>query len=325
MVLLATFCALRVGELRALRQVNLDLLHRTVSVVEQYQQLADGTLVLGPPKTDAGARTVSIPTVLIPDLEAHLATWAEPGPQNLVFPGETGRPFRTATLARGVAPRAPRGRDHWLAVPRPPPHREHPRGVHRSEHEGVDVQDGTRLRPRRADLPARDPRPRCGDRRPPQHPCRGAPAPRPVGAHRPQLLAQRATPGIDGVDRSRYRMLPRAPAAVGSGDASSGWYRPQLPGTRKPVGWRAGRVSSEEVDVVAEISGLIDVGRGGRTHARLRCPDGVGDAGRPGVSGFAVAAARGQGRRVRSWWWVTSTIGWVSCWSGVGCCRGRSR
>jgi hypothetical protein len=45
MVLLATFCALRVGELRALREVNLDLLHRTVSVVEQYQQLADGTLV----------------------------------------------------------------------------------------------------------------------------------------------------------------------------------------------------------------------------------------------------------------------------------------
>jgi hypothetical protein len=30
MVLLATFCGLRVGELRVLRQVNLDLLHRTV-------------------------------------------------------------------------------------------------------------------------------------------------------------------------------------------------------------------------------------------------------------------------------------------------------
>lgn len=51
LVLLATFCALRVGELRALRQSNLDLLHRTVSVVEQYQQLGDGTLLLGPPKT----------------------------------------------------------------------------------------------------------------------------------------------------------------------------------------------------------------------------------------------------------------------------------
>ena len=56
MVLLATFCGLRVGELRALRHRNLDLLHRTVAVVEQYQQLGDGTLVLGPPKTDAGLR-----------------------------------------------------------------------------------------------------------------------------------------------------------------------------------------------------------------------------------------------------------------------------
>src|SRR5687768_2605760 len=45
MVLLATLCGLRVGELRALRQRNLDLLHRTVAVVEQYQELGDGTLV----------------------------------------------------------------------------------------------------------------------------------------------------------------------------------------------------------------------------------------------------------------------------------------
>ena len=98
MVLLATFCGLRVGELRARRQQNLDLLHRTVSVVEQYQQLGDGTLVLGPPKTDAGRRTVAIPAALIPDLEAHLAAWASPGPDELVFPGAAGRPFRTATL-----------------------------------------------------------------------------------------------------------------------------------------------------------------------------------------------------------------------------------
>jgi integrase len=98
MMLLATFCGLRVGELRALRQRNLDLLHRTVAVVEQYQQLADGTLLLGPPKTDAGRRTVAIPDVIVPDLEEHLATWCTPGPDNLVFPGVSGRPFRTATL-----------------------------------------------------------------------------------------------------------------------------------------------------------------------------------------------------------------------------------
>jgi integrase len=98
MLLLATFCGLRVGELRALRQRNLDLLHRTVAVVEQYQQLADGTLLLGPPKTDAGRRKVAIPEVIISDLEEHLATWCTPGRDNLVFPGSSGRPFRTATL-----------------------------------------------------------------------------------------------------------------------------------------------------------------------------------------------------------------------------------
>jgi integrase len=86
MVLLATFCGLRVGELRALRQVNLDLLHRDVAVVEQYQQLGDGTLVLGPPKTDAGRRKVAIPEVIISDLEAHLSTWCQSGRDNLVSP-----------------------------------------------------------------------------------------------------------------------------------------------------------------------------------------------------------------------------------------------
>jgi integrase len=98
MLLLATFCGLRVGELRALRQRNLDLLHRTVTVVEQYQQLADGTLLLGPPKTDAGRRTVAIPDVIVPDLGNHLSVWCKPGKDNLVFPGASGRPFRTATL-----------------------------------------------------------------------------------------------------------------------------------------------------------------------------------------------------------------------------------
>jgi integrase len=48
MVLFATFAGLRLGELRALRRNRLDLLHRTVQVVEQYQKLSGGELVLGP-------------------------------------------------------------------------------------------------------------------------------------------------------------------------------------------------------------------------------------------------------------------------------------
>ena len=96
-VLLATFCGLRLGEIRALRRRHLDLLHRTVRVEEQYQELTDGTLVLGPPKTDAGVRTVSIPQVIIPDLEHHLA-FVAPGVDGLLFTTSSGAPLRRGTL-----------------------------------------------------------------------------------------------------------------------------------------------------------------------------------------------------------------------------------
>ncbi len=98
LVLTATFTGLRLGELRALRRSNLDLLHATVRVVEQIQELADGSLIVGPPKTDAGTRTVTIPKVLIAELEAHLAHFSEPGADGLVFPGTINQPMRRATL-----------------------------------------------------------------------------------------------------------------------------------------------------------------------------------------------------------------------------------
>lgn len=98
MVLLATFTGLRLGELRALRRKHLDLLHATVRVVEQVQEMADGSLVFGPPKTDAGNRIVAIPKALIPDLEAHVATHSGRGPDGLVFPGTRHQPLRRATL-----------------------------------------------------------------------------------------------------------------------------------------------------------------------------------------------------------------------------------
>ena len=96
-VLLATFCGLRLGEVRALRHRHLDLLHRTVRIEEQYQELSDGTLILGPPKTDAGVRTIVIPQVIIPDLEHHLAS-VPSGPDGLLFTTSSGGPLRRATL-----------------------------------------------------------------------------------------------------------------------------------------------------------------------------------------------------------------------------------
>lgn len=98
LVLLATFTGLRLGELQGLTRRRLDLLHGTVDVVEQMLHLADGTLLLGPPKSQAGRRTVAIPAVIIPDLEAHLAEWAAPGRDGFIFCGHRNQPMRRGTL-----------------------------------------------------------------------------------------------------------------------------------------------------------------------------------------------------------------------------------
>lgn len=98
LVLTATFTSLRLGELRALTRKHLNLLHASVHVAGQLQELKDGSLVLAPPKTAAGVRTVSIPAALIPELEDQLAHWAGPGLDGFVFAGTKEQPFRRASL-----------------------------------------------------------------------------------------------------------------------------------------------------------------------------------------------------------------------------------
>jgi integrase len=98
MVLLATFAGLRLGELRALRRQHLDLDGLMVQVVEQYQELADGSLVLGPPKTDAGRRTVSLPAALGREFGDHLDRFVADESDALVFANRNGTPLRRATF-----------------------------------------------------------------------------------------------------------------------------------------------------------------------------------------------------------------------------------
>jgi len=94
LVLLATFASLRLGELAGLRRRDVDLLHGTVTVVETVQGLKDGSLVTGPPKSDAGRRTVAIPDAITADLERHLSLYTASAPDALVFAGERGGPLR---------------------------------------------------------------------------------------------------------------------------------------------------------------------------------------------------------------------------------------
>ena len=68
---LAAWCHLRLGEVLGLERRDVDILHRRIHIVRTSYEVG-GKLQLGPPKTDAGRRTVSIPPHLLPSLEGHL-------------------------------------------------------------------------------------------------------------------------------------------------------------------------------------------------------------------------------------------------------------
>jgi integrase len=75
-------------------------LHCTVRVERAVHQLQNGTLVLGPPKTDAGRRTVAIPPHLVVDLTDHLHRFVTAEGDALVFTGERGGPLRPHVLQK---------------------------------------------------------------------------------------------------------------------------------------------------------------------------------------------------------------------------------
>jgi integrase len=97
MVLLATFCGLRLGELLALRRERIGVLHRRIDVNEQRQELPDGTRFYGPPKTAAGIRSIALPPHLLEEVEFHLSMWVGPEPNAFVFSGP-----RTGSLSRAT-------------------------------------------------------------------------------------------------------------------------------------------------------------------------------------------------------------------------------
>jgi integrase len=94
LVLLATFASLRWGEVSALRRSDLDLDAATVRVRAAFVERSTGGLVLGPPKSKAGRRTLGIPQAIVPALREHLATYVQDEPGALLFPGAKGGPLR---------------------------------------------------------------------------------------------------------------------------------------------------------------------------------------------------------------------------------------
>ena len=110
MVLLASWTALRFGELTELRRRDVDL-DRGLLRVSRAVSWPAGRPVVGLPKSAAGVRDVYLPPHIIPALLAHLDEHAAPGPDGLLFPNTEGKHLHHGSLYKVYRPaRAKAGR-----------------------------------------------------------------------------------------------------------------------------------------------------------------------------------------------------------------------
>lgn len=93
LVLLATFGCLRWGEAVALERRDVDTTAGTVRVRQAFTEQRGKGLVLGPPKSKAGLRTVALPAAILPALRSHIDSHVGDAPDELIFTTESGRPI----------------------------------------------------------------------------------------------------------------------------------------------------------------------------------------------------------------------------------------
>jgi integrase len=89
MVLLASWCAMRFGELAELRRGDVDLRNGVIHIRRAVAR-AGGRVVVSTPKSDAGTRDVAIPPHLLPMVKEHLRDDITGGKDGLLFPAADG-------------------------------------------------------------------------------------------------------------------------------------------------------------------------------------------------------------------------------------------
>lgn len=100
LVLLATFCGLRFGELAGLTREDIDLDRAILVVRKDLDELDGGHLQVGEVKSAASRRIVSIPEALIEEVRHHLDTFAAVGQQGAVFVGRSGGRLRRTNFRK---------------------------------------------------------------------------------------------------------------------------------------------------------------------------------------------------------------------------------
>ncbi|HET8660709.1 MAG TPA: site-specific integrase, partial [Micromonosporaceae bacterium] len=101
LVIVAALSGLRWGELAALRRCDIDLTAGTVRVPRKLAALRN-RMEFGPPKSEAGNRTVALPGSAMAALRPHLLTYVEADQEALVFTGPKGAMLRTGNFRRSA-------------------------------------------------------------------------------------------------------------------------------------------------------------------------------------------------------------------------------
>lgn len=97
-VLLATWCQLRRGEILGLRRKDVDLDNAMLRIEQSRAITMRGESIVKEPKSAAGRRSIAIPGFLIPDVTKHLERFAGDKPDSLVFNGISGGPLSANVL-----------------------------------------------------------------------------------------------------------------------------------------------------------------------------------------------------------------------------------
>jgi integrase len=90
LVLLAAFACLRWGEVAGLQRQDIDTRAGTVRVRQALIERRGEGLSLGPPKSRAGLRTVTIPAAVLPAIREHLKSYVDDAPDAQVFAAASG-------------------------------------------------------------------------------------------------------------------------------------------------------------------------------------------------------------------------------------------
>jgi integrase len=98
-IVLAVWCHLRRGEILGLQRKDVDLTQARLMVRRSWCVMSNGTSTLGPPKSEAGTRSIEIPPNVLPALEEHFQSVGT-SPEAWLFPGEAGNPVTPRTLNR---------------------------------------------------------------------------------------------------------------------------------------------------------------------------------------------------------------------------------